>query len=109
MTLKEFKSLYPNTFLDYCNSRYSKMSTSKPLDRIYIFLDSNCRIRINITPIFKEDSKTEFDHLKNRTYYNPSLSIDGHSIFCGDSLLLDHAKKIVIGKAICYLEHGIID
>ena len=109
MTLKEFKSLYPNTFLDYCNSRYSKMSTSKPLDRIYNFLDSNCRIRINFSPIFKEDSKSEFDQQNNRTYYKPILTIDDHTIFCGDSWLLDQAKKIVIGKAICYLEYGIID
>lgn len=105
MTLKEFKSQYPNTFLDYCNSSYSKMSTFKPLERIYLFLDSNCRIRISFPPIIKEDSKIKFNHKD----YRPYLSIDGISIYCGDSWPLVKAKKIVIDKALFYLEHGIID
>ncbi|MGM1429848.1 hypothetical protein ACS126_11360 [Sphingobacterium lactis] len=103
MTLKEFKSQYPNTFLDYCNSRYSKMSTFKPLERIYLFLDSNCRIKMNFSPIIKEDSKIKFNHKE----YKPYLSIDGHPIFCGDSWLPVQAKKIVMDKALFYLEHGI--
>lgn len=93
MNLKEFEKEYQMTYSEYQNNIYSKMFKIKPIERIYNFLDSRIGVRINLLVV---DDK-----------YRPTLSIDNVNIYCGEECKREEARKIVIEKALNYLEYEV--
>ncbi|MFD2962503.1 MULTISPECIES: hypothetical protein [Olivibacter] len=96
MTLKEFKTCFPNTYRDFQASFWYRKKDNTVLDRIYGFLDSRKMIRLNIV-------------LGDPLGCYPKLSAQGKDLYAGGKMALTDAKKILCSKGICYLEHGFID
>ncbi|MGV6945164.1 hypothetical protein [Sphingobacterium kyonggiense] len=95
MNIINFKINYPNTYSLYSKSIYSKMMGLKPIERIYSFVESREGVKMNFVPVFNN-------------YYKPRLSINEISINCGEGYSKTEAKKIVVDKALAYLEFKII-
>lgn len=97
MTLKEFKTDFPVTFQEYSTCIWSKKKNMKVLEKIYAYIDSKTIFAINFIPII------------DTQFYKSTLKIKGEGVYMGAKLTHLESKKIVLSKALCYLENGFVE
>ena len=97
MTLKEFQIDFPVTFQKFNTTKWGNSKGLEVLDRIYGFVESTPMIKINFFP---EDETN---------YYCPELMIDNKRIVLNGRYTLNNAKKLVVSKALCFMEFGFVE